>query len=219
MTALFDAVLVAVVLALLVGGIGVLARRFAWEAEAARKASHVAIGLAALPLPWLFHDDMPVLILAVAACAGLFALRAVPALKARFGCALHGIPRASFGEFAFVAGVALAFVLAQGHPAAYVAAILTLALGDTAAALVGRSFGRHRYDVGRAQKSLEGSCAFFAVAAIVAAVVPGAVGLAAVAVFAIVTTLAEALAGDGLDNAAIPLAGLLALRLFPGAAP
>ena len=51
--------------------------------------------------------------LAFAACAGLFALRTVPALKARFGCALHGIARASFGEFAFVGGVALAFVLAQ----------------------------------------------------------------------------------------------------------
>ena len=211
------ALIVAVVLALLVGGIGVLARRFAWEAEAARKASHVAIGLAALPLPWLFRDDAPVLMLAAAACAGLFALRTVPALKARFGCALHGIGRASFGEFAFVGGVALSFVLAHDQPAAYVAAILTLALGDTAAALVGRSFGRHRYEVGRARKTLEGSCAFFAVAAIVAFVVPGALGIAAVAVFALATTLAEALAGDGLDNAAIPLAGLLVLRLFPGA--
>jgi phytol kinase len=217
------ALLVAAVLALLVGGIGVLARRFAWEAEAARKASHVALGLAALPLPWLFADDGPVLMLALAACAGLFALRAIPALKARFGCALHGIARPSFGEFAFVGGVALAFVLAHGHPAAYVAAILTLALGDAAAALVGRSFGRHRYTVGRAHKSLEGSCAFFAVAAVVAAIagafVPDAVGVAALAAFALATTLAEALAGDGLDNAAIPLAGLLALRLFTGVSP
>jgi len=213
------AVLVAAALALLVGGIGVLARRFAWEAEVARKASHVALGLAALPLPWLFRDDATVLMLAFAACAGLFALRAIPALKARFGCALHGIARASFGEFAFVGGVALAFVLAHDHPTAYVAAILTLALGDTAAALVGRSFGRHRFAVGRAHKSLEGSCAFFAVAAVVAAVLPDALGVAAVAAFALATTLAEALAGDGLDNAAIPLAGLLALRLFTGVSP
>jgi phytol kinase len=210
------ALLVAAALALLVGGIGVLARRFGWEAEAARKASHVALGLAALPLPWLFSDDAPVLMLAFAACAGLFALRTVPALKARFGCALHGIARASFGEFAFVGGVALAFVLAHDHPAAYIAAILTLALGDAAAALVGRSFGRHPYSVGRARKSLEGSCAFFAVAVLVAALLPGAITVAAVAAFALATTLAEALAGDGLDNAAIPVAGLLALRLFTG---
>jgi phytol kinase len=210
------ALLVAAVLALLVGGIGVLARRFGWEAEAARKASHVAVGLAALPLPWLFSDDAPVLLLAFAACAGLFALRAIPALKARFGCALHGIARASFGEFAFVGGVALAFVLAHDHPAAYIAAILTLALGDAAAALVGRSFGRHPYAVGRARKSLEGSCTFFAVAVLVAALLPGALSVAAVAAFALATTLAEALAGDGLDNAAIPVAGLLALRLFTG---
>lgn len=213
------ALLVGAALALLVGGIGVLARRFAWEAETARKVSHVALGLAALPLPWLFRDDGPVLALAIAACAGLFALRAVPALKARFGGALHGIARPSIGEFAFTGGVALAFVLAHDRPAAYAAAILTLALGDTAAALIGRSFGRHRYAVGRARKSVEGSCAFFAVAVLVGALVPGALGLAAVAAFALATTLAEALAGDGLDNAAIPLAGLLALRLFTGASP
>jgi phytol kinase len=114
-------------------------------------------------------------------------------------------------------------VLAHQHPTAYIAAILTLALGDAAAALVGRSCGRHPYTIGRARKSLEGSCAFFAVAVVVAAIagafVPGALGVAAVAAFALATTLAEALAGDGLDNAAIPLAGLLALRCFTGGLP
>jgi phytol kinase len=160
-----------------------------------------------------------VIALAAVACAGLFALRAVPALRSRFGCALHGIARASLGEFAFVAGVALAFVLAHGDFAAFAAAILTLTFGDTAAALIGRRFGRHPYSVGRAHKSLEGSCAFFAVAALVCALLPGAASIAAVAAFALATTLAEAFAGDGLDNAAIPIAGLLALRLFSGVAP
>ena len=214
---LVAAALVASVLALLVGGIGMLARRFAWEPEAARKASHVAVGLAALPLPWLFASDAPVVALALAACAGLLALRAVPVLRRRFGCAVHGITRSSVGEFAFAGGVALAFALAHGQPAAYVSAILTLAFGDTAAALVGRRFGRHSFDVGRAHKSFEGSCAFFAVAAAVCALLPDAGSVAAVAAFALATTLAEALAGDGLDNAAIPVAGLLAIRLFHGA--
>jgi phytol kinase len=209
--------LVAAGLALLVGGIGALARRFAWEPEAARKASHVAVGLAALPLPWLFHADAPVLALALVACGGLAALRGVPVLRARFGCALHGIARASLGEFAFVGGVALAFVLAHDNVPAYTAALLTLALGDAAAALIGRRFGRHPYAVGRARKSVEGSCAFFAVAALVCALLPGTGSVAAVAAFALATTLAEALAGDGFDNAAIPLAGLLALRLVTGA--
>ncbi|MEA2720748.1 MAG: phytol kinase [Candidatus Eremiobacteraeota bacterium] len=204
-------------LALLVGGIGMLARRFAWEAEAARKASHVAVGLAVLSLPWLFAAVAPVVVLALVACAGLLALRAVPVLRERFGGALHGIARRSIGEFAFVGGVALAFALAHDHTAAYAAAILTLAFGDAAAALVGRRFGRHPYAVGRARKSFEGSCAFFAVAALVCALVPGAAGIAAVAAFALVTTLAEAFAGDGFDNAAIPVAGLITLRLFTGA--
>jgi phytol kinase len=210
------AVLAAAVLALLVGGIGLLARRFAWEAEHARKISHVAVGLACLALPFLFTSAAPVLGLALVACAGLFVLRAVPALRARFGCALHGVARASYGELAFVGGVALAFVLAHHSVPAYAAAVLTLTLGDTAAALIGRRFGRHPYAVGRARKSFEGSLAFFAVAAVVCIAIPGATSVAAVAAFALATTTAEALAGDGLDNAVIPVAGLLALRLFPG---
>jgi phytol kinase len=98
----------------------------------------------------------------------------------------------------------------------YVAAIGTLAFADAAAALVGRRFGRHGYAVGHARKSLEGSCAFFAVAALLCALLPGGGNVFAVGVFALATTLAEALAGDGLDNAAIPLAGITALRLFSG---
>ena len=168
------AVLAAVVLALLVGGAGVLARRFAWEAEAARKASHVAVGVACLALPWLFPDVAPVLALAAVACAGLAALRTVPWLRTRFGAALHGIARTSYGEFAFVGGVALSFVLAHGDKPAYAAAILALTCGDAVAALVGRRFGRHRYAVGRARKSLEGSAAFFVVALLVCAVYPRA---------------------------------------------
>jgi phytol kinase len=210
------AVFAAVALALLVAGIGVLARRFAWEPEAARKTSHVAVGVACLALPWLFADVAPVLALAAVACAGLVALRTLPWLRARFGCALHGIARRSYGEFAFVGGVALAFVLAHGDKPAYVAAILALSCGDAAAALIGRRFGRHPYALGRARKSLEGSAAFFVVAVLVCAIFPRAQSVAAVAAFALGTTLAEAFAGDGFDNAAIPLAGLLALRLFGG---
>jgi len=208
--------LAAVTLTLLVGGIGVLARRFAWEPETARKISRAAVGLACLALPFFFTSVGPVLALAGVACGGLLALRIVPALRARFGCALHGVARRSLGEFAFVGGVALAFALAHDNVPAYTAAVLTLSLGDAAAALVGRRFGRHPYALGRARKSLEGSAAFFAVAVLVCALIPGAASAAAVAAFAFVTTLAEALAGEGFDNAAIPLAGLLALRLFSG---
>jgi len=210
------ALLAAAVIAVLVGGIGLLARRFAWAPEAARKASHVAVGTACLALPWLFDGAAPAVALAAIACVGLVALRTVPWLRARFGAALHGIARTSYGEFAFVGGVALAFVLAHGDRPAYVAAILALSFGDAAAALVGRRFGRHEYAIGRARKSIEGSAAFFAVALLVCAVFPRAESVAAVAAFALATTLAEALAGDGLDNVAIPLAGLLALRLFGG---
>jgi phytol kinase len=211
-----NAIIPAVALAVLVGGIGLLARRFAWEPESARKISHVAVGLACLALPFFFASVAPVLALAIVACGGLLALRFVPALRARFGCALHGVARRSLGEFAFVGGVALAFALAHDNVPAYCAAVLTLSLGDAAAALVGRRFGRHPYAVGRARKSVEGSAAFFAVAVLVCALIPGAASVAAVAAFALVTTLAEAFAGDGFDNAAIPLAGLLALRLFSG---
>ena len=205
--------LVSVTLSVAVGGLGLAARRFAWDAEIARKSVHLAVGGVALALPALFHDVWPVVVLGAIACLGLAAVRAVPALRASAGYALHGVLRRSVGEFAFVAGVVAAFAVAHDHAPAYAAAILTLALADTAAALVGKRFGRHPFLVRTSCKSVEGTLAFFAVAALVAFVCFGPAALLAIGAFACATTLVELFGAGGFDNATIPVAGLIALSL------
>jgi phytol kinase len=101
------------------------------------------------------------------------------------------------------------------------AALLTLALGDASAALIGERWGRHRYGVLDNQKSWEGSAAMLAVTLLVVGAALGAARLpqwwkAALAASATATS-AEALSPRGLDNLTAPLAvALLLLRMDDG---
>jgi len=103
-----------------------------------------------------------------------------------------------------------------------ITAFSMVSVSDTMAALIGKTFGRHRF----ADKSLEGSAAFFLSALIIVAIVPNLNPVAGI-VMAIVGTVAEAfiirIGGFRIDdNLTIPIfsaiAGLLFYQLFmPGA--
>jgi len=115
------------------------------------------------------------------------------------------------GIFHTTAGSLAAMLIARGDPAIVGAAILQLALGDAASALVGKAFGRTKLFGGL--KSLEGSLAGFAVgfaAALACGVRPGAAFAAALA-----GSLAELLPTTPWfnDNLWIPVASAAALRL------
>ena len=110
------------------------------------------------------------------------------------------------------AGSLAAMLIADGNPAIVSAAILQLALGDAASALVGKAFGRTKILGGR--KSLEGSLAGFAVgyaSALACGVRPAAAFAAALA-----GACAEALPTTPWfnDNMTIPIASALALVLM-----
>jgi dolichol kinase len=109
------------------------------------------------------------------------------------------------------AGSLAAMLIARGDPVIVGAAILQLALGDSASALVGKAFGRTKLFGGK--KSLEGSLAGFAVgfaAALACGVRPGAAFLAALA-----GSLAELAPTTPWfnDNLSIPVATAAVLRL------
>ena len=89
-----------------------------------------------------------------------------------------------------------------------VAAFAMLILCDSAAALVGRRFGRIRF--GKKRKSVEGSLAFLVVAVAIALMTPGLPVGAGIA-GAIAATLAEALLDDIDDNFTVPIAAGLAM--------
>ncbi|MBI4061012.1 MAG: hypothetical protein HY403_06245, partial [Elusimicrobia bacterium] len=98
------------------------------------------------------------------------------ALAGFFGGLVRETERRHFsGIFHTTAGCLAAMLIARGEPAVVNAAILQLALGDAASALVGKGFGRTRLLGGA--KSLEGSLAGLAVgfaAALACGVRPGA---------------------------------------------
>ena len=101
--------------------------------------------------------------------------------------------------------------------------MLPLALGDGMGAVIGLSYGVHAYRLFD-RKSVEGTAAVFAAAAIGAAFglafygmpLPAAAGVAVA--IGLVTALAEAVTPLGMDNLAIPACAAGTFLLLGGAA-
>lgn len=90
-----------------------------------------------------------------------------------------------------------------------IAALAFIMTGDTAAALIGRKFGKHKYR----HKSLEGSLAFLVAAVITAFFIPGlplTIGL----IGAVVATITEGVSFKIDDNATVPLVSGLVMHLL-----
>jgi phytol kinase len=200
-------------------GLRLLSHRYAISPETLRKLFHLGGGLTTLAFPWIFPSYVPVLLLALITIPALLALKYVRALRTGLGSVLYGIRRASFGEIYFPISVCLLFILANHQVLLYSIPVLTLTFADTAAAMVGKRFGRRRYPAPGGYKSLEGSSAFFVVAC-VCSLVPLAVGIPSASLealfialtLAFLMTLVEAVSFGGLDNLLIPLLGYLFLR-------
>ena len=75
------------------------------------------------------------------------------------GQILHAVPRESVGEFWFLLGVLVIYVIARDDVVVYSIGILVLAVADMAAALVGLFYGQHSFAVSGGTKSAEGSSA------------------------------------------------------------
>ena len=193
------------------------------DPELLRKLLHIGMGVVSLTLPWLFDTPWPVLILAAGFSLGLLAGRSSACWRRLAGGIICGIERTSVGELCFPAAVAVVFVLSAGRRSSFCIPVLTLALADAAAALVGTRHGTHRFGGPAREKSLEGSAAFF-VTAFLCAYVPlrlwseggWAWTLLLSLDLALLLTLVEALSGNGLDNLTVPLAACLLLRTLGG---
>ncbi len=89
-----------------------------------------------------------------------------------------------------------------------IAALVFIIVGDTAAALVGRKFGKHKIG----NRSIEGSLAFLAVTILVAFVIPDLpVGIGLIG--AVAATITEALSFKIDDNATVPLISGLIMHM------
>jgi phytol kinase len=152
---------------------------------------------------------------------GLLAVKRIPALRRRVGGVVDGVDRRSPGDLYFVAATGLLFLVAGGDPLFFSVPMAVLTFADSAAALVGRHCGRHRFLAGGGTKTLEGSTAFFITAFFSAQVGlqvfadrdPIATVLLAL-LLAWLLALVEAAAGRGADNFFIPIMGCLLLRVY-----
>ncbi|NJO22150.1 MAG: hypothetical protein HC868_03420, partial [Sphingomonadales bacterium] len=161
---------IAINLALVVGAIALLLAvmaavkalgRFGIGSETQRKLIHVATGLFAIALPFVFHQRWPIAVLLGLALVVMVLLRSPVRIVAGLGSTLHGVKRESHGEIYLVLAVGfLAFRIEQGL-VFYVLPLLVLTLADAAAALVGVSYGRRKLEVEEGAKSVEGVVAFF----------------------------------------------------------
>ncbi len=206
------------ILVLLIGfgvllfGLAALRRRAGIGPELIRKMFHIGAGGLTLLLPVLFDSAEPVLALTGLLALVLGALRWVGPLRRGPGAVLHGIDRRSLGEAYFLIAVVVLFSLFGRSGAGFAVPVIILTVADPAAALVGKRWGTYRFRALAGTKSMEGSAAFLITAWLAALpflIAELGVGraLAVAGILAVSLTLAEAIAGAGIDNLLIPVAG------------
>ncbi|HEY7118285.1 MAG TPA: hypothetical protein VH475_16980 [Tepidisphaeraceae bacterium] len=193
--------------------------RFQVGPEICRKLLHIAIGLILCPLPWVLESRRSAISLCGIYLALLVARRYLAALGNHVNGILDGVGRKSLGEFLFPITAALLFILSGDDRITYLAPMLTLALADAAAALVGRRYGMARFQTVGGCKSLEGSLAFAVVtfsATHLTLLFMGNTGRAEsvllAALVALILALVEAWATGGWDNLVVPMTALLLLK-------
>lgn len=182
-------------------------RRRGVAREHTRKIVHVAVGMWIIPTYLLFRHQF----WAAVPPAGFVVING---LSWQYGWmrSTEG-ERRNIGTVFFPLSTALALALfwTPPWPVVGASAILVMAWGDAAAAILGRRFGRTQYRVLDHQRSLEGSLAMVvaSLAAILVsfaafgAPIDGGV-IAAAALAAVLATLVEAVCPFGLDNLLIP---------------
>jgi phytol kinase len=189
--------------------------------EWTRKLAHIGTGAMSISFPWIFSSRISVFIVCGASIILLLAMRYVPFMRSHLSGVLDDVARESWGELYFPVSVALLFQLAHGDKMQYAIPLLVLTIADTVAALTGAEYGKHGYATTEANKSVEGSIAFFCAAFFsvnVVLVVFSNVGRVETLLISldigVIVMLLEAIAWRGLDNIFIPLGVFILLRLY-----
>jgi phytol kinase len=196
-----------------------LRRAFKLDIEFTRKVVHISVGMWAWGTAALFQDKW----LAMVTPAAFVVINA---LSYRFGLflAMESRDRRNLGTIYFpIAFIALIALFWGDLKPLFVATLMPMTWGDAFAAVIGRRFGRHRYTVFGATRSLEGSLAMFAfsfvsvwialLAFFTGGPLAGIAWLPALAA-ALLATAAEAVSPFGLDNLLVPAVSAAALALI-----
>lgn len=216
---ILSSLIVLLLYAAIFGGAEFAHRRFRLDPEVTRKIAHVAGGLLALFLPSFFQSHWTVVILGV-----LFFLVLALTKRAAVIRSVHDVERRTNGELYFPLALAATYLAASLTNTFhfYPVAILSLTLGDTTAWLIGRRYGKHRYQMFGDNKSVEGSVGMACACTVIVLVGmfvhdPHTAARAMVlAPFAgMLAAVLEAISPRGTDNLTVPLGvwGILTLTL------
>lgn len=196
--------------------IGEVAYRFFHvNAEYTRKWSHIASGFLSLLFPSFFHS-----ILIVGVICALFALILNFSRPLGILPSINSVERKTYGSVLFPLAVFLSYMaykLADNNLLYFYLPVLTLAICDLCAALVGKRFPIRRLTFIREPKSLGGFLAFFISAVILYVVflcMGKNIGIGAIIAVALMGAVAELLSPSGFDNVSIPLVVILGLFIF-----
>lgn len=213
--------------ALFVGGLAItmlagseLMKRYtSLPRETTRKFAHVGSGFALVSIPFVIDSHWTVLALALGFCALMVATHLAGLLSS-----VHDVGRGVGGVLWYPFTGWLVYYLVYerlgGDFVLYCIPILVLAAADAFGALVGTSYGRHRYEVMDGQfRSVEGSAAFFVVAFFcvhVPLLLDGTTGrtetLLLSVIIALLAALLETVSVFGLDNLLVPFGVLFILE-------
>ena len=175
--------------------------------EYTRKLVHVGTGLLTMLFPLMFTHYVWV----VGICIAFFIILLL-SLKFRFLPSINAIERKSHGSLSYPIIVILAFIFYHFKKSDFsddyfyfYIPVLTMALADPAAALFGKRIPSGKYSIGKEQKTLAGSFAFFVVAAAVTFVLLPTNNMLFLILIPLLAMFAEAFSTKGLDNLSIPI--------------
>lgn len=193
-------------------GVRRMARSRGWAPEVQRKIVHVATGLFAMSLPWLFPEERTVWILLALTFVVMGVLRLPGLRRGGLGETLHSVERRSYGDFLLAVSVGVLFLLHNGNAVLYLLPLAIVTMADAAAALAGSLYGRRFFAVEEGRKSVEGSVVFFLVCWLLVMVCllllteTGRVNVVVLGLMvAAFATLVEADSWRGFDNLFLPL--------------
>ena len=145
--------------------------------------------------------------------AGLFTLTLLFTRGRGLLGSVHGVERLSLGELIYPMAIYLSWIMTvqQGHRELFPIPILSLALGDAVAGLVGIRYGRHIFHFFGQKRSLEGSlgflltCALCTLAVLVAGGMEPMPALGIALGVGLLGAVLEALSVYGTDNVTVPV--------------
>ncbi len=185
--------------------------------EYIRKVVHFSGGLSSLLFPFLIKSPWIVFGMATA-LAGILWIGE----KGEYLKCLTSVKRKGKGSVYFPLAIAGLFYISQEKLWLYVTSILILTISDSAAALVGSSYGRIRYQVGKEDvKSLEGSLIYCLITFITIQTTlllmtdlhKTSCVLSALLISVLLTGI-ESISVKGLDNLFVPILACLTLLKF-----